>query len=768
LFSFNRRFSIEAGYNLFAFVITVIIILIFVKQAYDEVELKKSEQQALYLTEADKIAIILGESFDYVENFNRFLADKIAAFDEITEENISSILGYKSDRGLINIGVLTWILADFITPKGQVISASHVHQMQDKNFISPNKRHWMESVQATPWVLHLDRPDDGITSGEYIIPAGFGITSYNGKKFLGSLSTGLSVDKLSYTIIEHLDRPIKFIILNDKLDPIAFSDPKLRTLDFSKFKNIIQNTSSEEGEFSKSIILDNINFKYYKNIAKRGGFVALLGVSVIEDDIMLNHTLRNNLIYTIGVLLFFIASLYYFNKILLAPIRQLSENALAIAKGERLRYTPSIHTKDAAYLQDALDMVEDLLGRERAINTKLQSTTEQLQEANIVLEEKREQLEQSLKANTEFVNNVSHEVRTPIHGISTLSRGLIDNWKDLDDKDAYSLATKIASSAQRLLSMVSNLLDVSKLKYGEMNLSFQHVNINKLAIDMIEECRNLYVSDKSIKLNIKEYDQLEGFVDPDKITQVLRNLLSNAIKVSDRGTITIEIKRDGKFAQVSVTDEGVGIPEPELKLVFNAFAQSTRTKGKFSGVGLGLTISQKIIQAHGGEIWCENIKPYGAKFTFTVPVLDGTSITKKKTALNRKELLASTSKINLMVIDDEETCIMSVQMITHGSNYKLFSYKGPKEALDFLKSNPDLIDVVMIDMMMPQMDGLEVLKTINSNPKLAHIISIIQSGIADEKQINGAWDNGVTDFLRKPYTQEIFINSIEKSLKKKY
>jgi CheY-like chemotaxis protein len=120
-----------------------------------------------------------------------------------------------------------------------------------------------------------------------------------------------------------------------------------------------------------------------------------------------------------------------------------------------------------------------------------------------------------------------------------------------------------------------------------------------------------------------------------------------------------------------------------------------------------------------------------------------------------------------MVIDDEETCIMSVQMITHGSNYKLFSYKGPKEALDFLKSNPDLIDVVMIDMMMPQMDGLEVLKTINSNPKLAHIISIIQSGIADEKQINEAWDNGVTDFLRKPYTQEIFINSIEKALKKK-
>jgi signal transduction histidine kinase len=232
-------------------------------------------------------------------------------------------------------------------------------------------------------------------------------------------------------------------------------------------------------------------------------------------------------------------------------------------------------------------------------------------------------LEEALAYKTEFLNNLSHEVKTPIQGFTIMSEGLVEHWQEFDEAKRLSLASNVANNAQRLASLVSNLLDLSKFTANRMEMHFSSVNFNDIMKDVIDECYRLYLNQKSIHIKFEEVDNLTTMVDKERIAQVLRNLFVNAIRFSpDEGTLTVSMSyvNEGDLC-FQIVDTGVGIPENEIEMIFESFTQSTRTKTRAGGTGLGLSICKQIIEAHNGKIWAENnLSGEGSKFSFIIPL----------------------------------------------------------------------------------------------------------------------------------------------------
>lgn len=231
------------------------------------------------------------------------------------------------------------------------------------------------------------------------------------------------------------------------------------------------------------------------------------------------------------------------------------------------------------------------------------------------------QLQNALSFKTQLLNNISHEIRTPVHGFTTISQGLVDHWNEFDNNKKFELAQNIASNANRLESLVGNLIDLSKLNNNKMVLLAEKIHIDKLIEDIIIECNTLYIKDKNITINFHKNASILATIDKEKIAQVLRNLFINAIKFTPSpGTIDAYLNATAKNIHFTITDNGVGIPEEELKMIFESFYQSSRTKTQAGGTGLGLSICKQIIKLHHGKIWANNNQGIGASFHFVIPI----------------------------------------------------------------------------------------------------------------------------------------------------
>jgi signal transduction histidine kinase len=231
-------------------------------------------------------------------------------------------------------------------------------------------------------------------------------------------------------------------------------------------------------------------------------------------------------------------------------------------------------------------------------------------------------LEKALTAKTDFLNNISHEVRTPIQGVTAISSGLIENWKELSDEKKYQLSAQIATNATRLFVLVNDLLNLSRLNAGKVQLTKKKVSLSDITKIILDEMRPLYESQNSLNVIFEPKDDIRYscWCDQDKISQVIRNLLANAIKFAEGTSIIIKIKLKQKDIEWSITDYGIGIPKDELDLIFEPFSQSSRTNNGAGGSGLGLSISKEIILAHGGKIWAESKKNRGSVFKFVLPI----------------------------------------------------------------------------------------------------------------------------------------------------
>ena len=265
-------------------------------------------------------------------------------------------------------------------------------------------------------------------------------------------------------------------------------------------------------------------------------------------------------------------------------------------------------------------------------NKKLHLEIEERKKVEKELREAKKRAEEANFAKSEFLANMSHELRTPMHGILSYSSFGINKIGQIANDKVLHYFTQINQSGKRLLTLLNNLLDLSKLEAGKMVYEFLPTDISTIVDSCISEFKPIIVNKQLEICHVKPNFEVEAECDSYKIGQVVRNLISNAIKFTPSGKkVTIYYEEisisKGRRAtdqslidglSICVEDQGVGIPEDEINLVFDKFVQSSNTKTGAGGTGLGLSICAEILKAHYGKIWAENTA-YGARFSFSIP-----------------------------------------------------------------------------------------------------------------------------------------------------
>lgn len=368
--------------------------------------------------------------------------------------------------------------------------------------------------------------------------------------------------------------------------------------------------------------------------------------------------------------------------------------------------------------------------------------------------ERTKELTQALTIKTEFLNNISHEIRTPIAAFSMAAESLVEDWKQLDNKKRFAMASLVAGAAGRIKNLAMHLIAATKSQAGSIALAVQNVNLKKLINDFIDEADMLYTKEKNIKIKLQASEDYYANVDPEAITQVLRNLVLNAIKFSPlSSTITISTTKQHHDIKISIRDEGIGIPPDELDEIFTPFYQSSKTKTGAGGVGLGLYIAKQIIEAHRGKIGAQNNSGgCGANMFFTLPKAEKSS--KHESSCKRGVVL---------VIDDEADMLKSIELtLANKTKHLVITADGGERGLEILNDKSKELDLVLLDIMMPGMDGFEVLKIIRR--KWPWLRVIMQSGTSDKEAKNKALKLGAIAFLAKPYKAIELIELINQNL----
>ena len=265
-----------------------------------------------------------------------------------------------------------------------------------------------------------------------------------------------------------------------------------------------------------------------------------------------------------------------------------------------------------------MGLIRDTTERKQT-QQKLAHYTEALEETNRSLEEANRRVMEEKRAKELLMAMMSHELRTPLHGILSYASFGISNINKHEDEKTLRYFKKIDDSGQELLNMVNDILDLAKLESGKDSLQPVEADIYKLILQEAGEL-SIIAAKRKIAIHCQPPKQrIVAVVDDGKIIQVVRNLISNAIKHSpDNGTVRVELSRSEEAFKVSVIDEGEGIPEEDIEMIFEDFSQSCNRKA--GGTGLGLTICKEIVSAHGGRIRAESSHEGGAVFTFEIPL----------------------------------------------------------------------------------------------------------------------------------------------------
>jgi len=372
--------------------------------------------------------------------------------------------------------------------------------------------------------------------------------------------------------------------------------------------------------------------------------------------------------------------------------------------------------------------------------------------------------DEAIKANmikSQFLANMSHELRTPLNAIIGYSEMLMEEVEQYNDQLLVEDLSKIRKAGNHLLALINDILDISKIEAGKMEVYAEEFELQTLLQD-IESTVRPVIEAKGNQLNITAAD---GVMNSDitKLRQIIINLLSNAGKFTENGIVGLEVKSQSKDGvhgySFAVKDSGIGMTEEQIAKLFQPFTQADNsTTRKYGGTGLGLAISQRFAQLIGGEITVTSQINVGSTFTCWFPA----SINKVENAVQEhREYVAQeeayTSQVNILLIDDEPFNYQLMQRYLAKEGWTLaFSETGAKGIELALQLRPH---VILLDILMPSMDGWTVLAAIKSHPELQDIPVVIWS-MTNDKQLG--YTLGASEFLTKPLQRDRLLQVMNK------
>jgi PAS domain S-box-containing protein len=373
----------------------------------------------------------------------------------------------------------------------------------------------------------------------------------------------------------------------------------------------------------------------------------------------------------------------------------------------------------------------------------------------------KEKAEESDRLKSAFLANMSHEIRTPMNGILGFSEMFLT--PDLTDEERQHYAQIVINSGKRLMTMLDDIIDISRIETGKLEIVKEPVKVNQLLDDLYDFFNSQY---KNLKLEFtieKSLSDHRSIISTDKLrlNQILSNLLSNAFKFTTRGFIRFGYKHKDELLEFYISDSGIGIPAEAQQLIFNRFQQANQDiSRKYGGTGLGLAISKKLTELLGGNLWLKSEPGSGTTFYFTVPYIQGEYNT-PQIKEERKENIAKQELQNILIVEDDEVNYEFLDNLLTQQGYKTkFAYNGQK-AIDMVKKFPE-IDLVLMDIKLPGMDGLEATKKIKEyNPKIPVIAQTAYAMSGDKAKMLAA---GCDDYIAKPVSKNQLLKVIGKYL----
>ncbi|MCZ6872573.1 MAG: response regulator [bacterium] len=484
-----------------------------------------------------------------------------------------------------------------------------------------------------------------------------------------------------------------------------------------------------------------------------------IGTIYIQSDLSEMHARLKRYVSIGAIVLLVVSGVAFllsskFQRLISEPILHLAQTMRVVSDQEDYAIRAAKHSQDE--IGFLIDGFNDMLAQIETRDTTLQEVNERLAQSE----------QEALAANqtkSTFLASMSHELRTPLNAIIGYSEMLQEEAEDLGQEDFIPDLQKIHAAGKHLLALINDILDLSKIEAGKMDLFLEDFDISSMAQDVVATIRPL-VEKNANTVEVHTADDL-GIMQADltKVRQTLFNLLSNACKFTERGTITLAASRetvDGvAWLTFSVADTGIGMSPEQMGKLFQAFSQAdASTASQYGGTGLGLVITQHFCQMMGGDITVESTVGQGSTFTIRLPA---EVVDPKAAAAPQTEVLPTSAPVEgaatVLVIDDDPAVRDLMQRSLSKDGWHVAAVASGEEGLRLAKERRPV--AIVLDVIMPGMDGWAVLTALKAEPDLADIPVVMQT-IVDDKNMGYAL--GVSDYLIKPIDRERLIAILRK------
>ncbi|AFY73306.1 PAS domain S-box [Synechococcus sp. PCC 7502] len=386
-----------------------------------------------------------------------------------------------------------------------------------------------------------------------------------------------------------------------------------------------------------------------------------------------------------------------------------------------------------------------------------------------------QELSRATRLKDEFLANMSHELRTPLNAILGMTEGLQDEvFGSVNERQMKALQT-VERSSSHLLALINDILDVAKIESGQIELDFAPTNISTLCQSSLAFIKQQSLN-KRIQLEIKVPQDLpEQMLDERRMRQVLINLLNNAMKFTpEGGRISLEVSQQQNWLHFAIADTGIGISSDNIKKLFQPFVQiDSALNRQYTGTGLGLALVKQMVELHGGKVGLTSELGIGSCFTIDLPIVSD-SISKaiasdqpldqplKNLVTDLPDAEYKQLSPLILIADDNDANTITVSSYLSAKGYRMILAQNGKEAIAMAKAHHP--DIILMDIQMPVMDGLEAIKLIRLDPDLTKIPIIALTALAMPDDRERCLTAGASDYLAKPVKLKQLVSSIQQVL----
>ncbi len=393
--------------------------------------------------------------------------------------------------------------------------------------------------------------------------------------------------------------------------------------------------------------------------------------------------------------------------------------------------------------------------------TTLKKAHEDLVKANI-------EAEASNRLKSSFLANISHEIRTPLNSVVGFANLLLANDITNEVKEEY--IEHINHNSEKLLQIIGDIIDLSRLESSQIEITYEEASVNNIVDEIVDDARKVVKrNEKSIIINVMNLLENNGdliFTDRVWLKRVLNHLMDNAVKFTLEGSVRLTYAKENENLVFRIRDTGIGINKENLDHIFEEFRQEIDGHHRpFEGLGVGLTLAKEVVERMGGKIFVQSEKGVGSEFSFSIPYRPAGGSTRIKTKLaatDQTNLALNWSKRKCLLVDDNKDVLLYLNRVLLDTGIKILTARSGIEAIEIVKDVPD-IDVVLLDMQMPEMNGIEATREIRKIRRDIPIIAQTAFIFEDDKDI--ILEAGCDACLIKPIRKDHLLTVMSSFIK---